>query len=335
MRLALVLLAFLLAPLAARAQCTKDTDCKGDRICEAGRCVSPAHSPAAATRAQPPAPPPIAPPPPPPPAPAAPAGPVAPAVRRPANASPPCASDADCSGFTTCRNGECVTLKTLARCASAPSSSVLPSDYHPLQNAVDSLPSLEAANRTALFSELIKLDLLDDRGDPCSLFGRGPHGRELHTHDDVPRWTRGVLTGALIGYRLTTVETGQTLWLTGTLLKAMVEEGKVFAGDVSVRFELRRSPSSAPVWIGVVDGRSRRWGRTGRLELYLQALGAAVTDVARNLLDDPGFLNAVNSTAAYRAAAPVAPPPAPLPTAPAPAPAPSGPTRKPVNPTSR
>ncbi len=37
---------------AASAQCTKDTDCKGDRVCEAGKCTSPAALPPA-----PPAPP--------------------------------------------------------------------------------------------------------------------------------------------------------------------------------------------------------------------------------------------------------------------------------------
>src|SRR5438128_203330 len=40
----------LAAPGAAYADCTKDTDCKGDRICERGACVSPSE------RAQPPPP---------------------------------------------------------------------------------------------------------------------------------------------------------------------------------------------------------------------------------------------------------------------------------------
>src|SRR5688500_19378256 len=31
----------------AHAQCTKDTDCKGDRVCEGGKCTSPAVAPAA------------------------------------------------------------------------------------------------------------------------------------------------------------------------------------------------------------------------------------------------------------------------------------------------
>jgi hypothetical protein len=37
----------------ANAQCTKDTDCKGDRVCEAGKCTAPA---TAATAAPPPGP---------------------------------------------------------------------------------------------------------------------------------------------------------------------------------------------------------------------------------------------------------------------------------------
>jgi hypothetical protein len=34
--------ALLLVQSAAHAQCTKDTDCKGDRVCEAGKCTAPA-----------------------------------------------------------------------------------------------------------------------------------------------------------------------------------------------------------------------------------------------------------------------------------------------------
>lgn len=72
----LLAVSVLAAPGAALAQCTKDTDCKGERVCEAGVCVSPSER-----RAPPPPPPmvveppPSAPPPPrrappPPPAPA-------------------------------------------------------------------------------------------------------------------------------------------------------------------------------------------------------------------------------------------------------------------------
>jgi len=43
-----------LATSLARAQCAMDTDCKGDRICEAGKCVQPA-APAAPSAVAPPA----------------------------------------------------------------------------------------------------------------------------------------------------------------------------------------------------------------------------------------------------------------------------------------
>ena len=57
---------------SAAAQCTKDSECKGDRICENGRCVSPNALPQATQPPPPPTPPPaIAPPPEPPPPPPA------------------------------------------------------------------------------------------------------------------------------------------------------------------------------------------------------------------------------------------------------------------------
>ena len=54
---ALALLAALGSTTLAHAECTKDTECKGDRVCNAGVCVAPTNSPAApaAAPAAPPA----------------------------------------------------------------------------------------------------------------------------------------------------------------------------------------------------------------------------------------------------------------------------------------
>src|SRR6185436_19383962 len=56
----LVAVLILAVPGVALAQCTRDTDCKGDRVCERGNCITPAE------RAAPPRPEYTAPPPPPP-----------------------------------------------------------------------------------------------------------------------------------------------------------------------------------------------------------------------------------------------------------------------------
>lgn len=76
----------LLAVGVAQAQCSKDTDCKGDRVCEGGNCVAPSSAPdPAATPAAPPAA--VAP------APVAPAA-VAPAPVAPAPVAPVAAAPA-------------------------------------------------------------------------------------------------------------------------------------------------------------------------------------------------------------------------------------------------
>jgi hypothetical protein len=50
----LVAFALLASASQAHAQCTKDTDCKGDRICELGRCITPASTPARVASPAPP-----------------------------------------------------------------------------------------------------------------------------------------------------------------------------------------------------------------------------------------------------------------------------------------
>jgi hypothetical protein len=52
--------AALLATSMSYAQCAKDTDCKSDRVCEAGKCVAPAVAPAVPVAARPAAAPPSA-----------------------------------------------------------------------------------------------------------------------------------------------------------------------------------------------------------------------------------------------------------------------------------
>jgi hypothetical protein len=78
----------LLASLSAHAECTKDTDCKGDRVCDAGKCTSPgaATPPATDGAATPVAATPAA-------APVAPVAPVAPPAAAPAAATAPLAQD--------------------------------------------------------------------------------------------------------------------------------------------------------------------------------------------------------------------------------------------------
>jgi hypothetical protein len=79
----LILLCVLFGARSAHAECTKDTECKGDRVCEAGSCVAPPPGSAPAPAQEPAA----APAPAPAPAPVAPAAPV-PAPAAPVETKP-------------------------------------------------------------------------------------------------------------------------------------------------------------------------------------------------------------------------------------------------------
>jgi hypothetical protein len=45
-------ISYLLASGLSQAQCSKDTDCKGERVCEAGACIAPSSPPAASSAAE-------------------------------------------------------------------------------------------------------------------------------------------------------------------------------------------------------------------------------------------------------------------------------------------
>lgn len=87
---------------------------------------------------------------------------------------------------------------------------------------------------------------------------------------------------------------------------------------------LAPSQESRPFWSGMVYGSSRRWGRTGKLEMYQETLGHAALDCARSFMDDLGFLAAMSRGAAGTPpTAAVSPPAQPAP--------PTQEPRKPVN----
>ena len=80
----LALVALLSAARSGSAACAKDTDCKGDRVCNAGQCVSPSAAPPAA----------------------------------PAPSS--CAKDTDCKGDRVCSAGQCVAPSAAGTPSAAP-----------------------------------------------------------------------------------------------------------------------------------------------------------------------------------------------------------------------
>ncbi len=71
-----------------------------------------------------------------------------------------------------------------------------------------------------------------------------------------------------------------------------------------------RPGSTQPIWAGPILGSSRRWGRSRKLAYHYEVLTRTVQDGVRNLLQDPGFVAALNPQAV----------PLVLPSVPAPAP---------------
>lgn len=112
--------------LLAASQCTADTDCKGDRICSAGRCIEPqAASPVApAPKANVPTP-----------------GPGA--ARMPKDQLLVCSDDRDCGGGLVCRRGDCISAPPPA--SATPRAAPVPANFSapaPAANAPASSPAV-------------------------------------------------------------------------------------------------------------------------------------------------------------------------------------------------
>ena len=144
------------------------------------------------------------------------------------------------------------------------------------------------------------LPFIDQRADK-SVIGvnlQDPsHPLTVTTRDDVDAWSLDRFSYVLRRQGLDIVESGETHTLQGELLKLLVTEEGLFNGDVEFSVSVRNAAGQA-VWRGAVAGRSKRMGRTYKLENYYEAITNAFEQAAEQLAANPSFLASLGGTTA-------------------------------------
>jgi hypothetical protein len=194
-------------------------------------------------------------------------------------------------------------LGLVAACAHGP---------FPLEWTGGSPPRLKPLDRSALLTERVRCQFIDERPEPRSMFGVRPAGREYHASDPLGSWVEQHFVSTLSSYGVPIVSEGETVLLRISLTRLLVTEGNTYRGEMNFRADALRPGQQEPFWRGVIQAGSNRWGSTADLGMYREVLSNTVLDAARDLMDDPGFIASMRPTASV---VPPVPPPPPLATA--------------------
>jgi hypothetical protein len=112
---------------------------------------------------------------------------------------------------------------------------------------------------------------------------------KVTTKDDVDAWSLDRFAYVLKRQGLEIVESGETHTIQGEILKLLVTEEGLFNGDVEFSVTVKNARGEV-AWHGAVAGRSKRMGRTYKLENYYETITNAFEQAAAQLATNPGFV---------------------------------------------
>lgn len=168
----------------------------------------------------------------------------------------------------------------------------------PLVWKVDREPSAPGGkvDLTHLLSQKFRvLPLEDKRTEPKQQIGvnvqRADRPLPVTTRDDVAAWATDRLKHVLARQGLKVVEEGQTVTLRGEILRLGVTEAGLFNGEAEIA--MTAESKGKVVWRGVLSGKSRRMGKTYKLENYYEALSNALQQAAGELVESAPFVAAL------------------------------------------
>ncbi|MGZ3722625.1 MAG: hypothetical protein ACXVA9_06830 [Bdellovibrionales bacterium] len=87
------------------------------------------------------------------------------------------------------------------------------------------------------------------------------------------------------------VESGEDLNISGVIKDLFVTEASLYKGSATIKYIVRKGDTE--VWSGVETGGSKRFGRSYKMENYMEAVSDSVVDSLMGLLNDQAFRSAL------------------------------------------
>lgn len=109
----------------------------------------------------------------------------------------------------------------------------------------------------------------------------------VDTKSDVSEFITANLKNTLTKVGLDVADKNTQYTLTGEIKEFYVTETNTYKGNVLIKFILKKGDKV--VWSGPIQGINKRFGRTYKLDNYMESLSDSVLDATLNLLKNEGF----------------------------------------------
>jgi len=123
-------------------------------------------------------------------------------------------------------------------------------------------------------------------------------GREFNlivtTKDNVPLWLTDRFTRLLNELGIQTVKDNGTLLIEAEVLKFYVTEESLYQANVAMKIKIK-APAGRLLWEGMVEGTSKRFGRSYKEENYHESLGDACVSLVINFFKNEQVRRAATS----------------------------------------
>ncbi|HRO66816.1 MAG TPA: hypothetical protein PL182_04565, partial [Pseudobdellovibrionaceae bacterium] len=110
----------------------------------------------------------------------------------------------------------------------------------------------------------------------------------VETSSDVAEFVTNGMKDSLTKAGVQLVEDNPQYTLSGEVRELYVTEKNTYQGRSSIQLTLKKNGKA--VWEGVIRGKNSRFGRTYKMENYMESLSDSVADTTIGLLGNDGFL---------------------------------------------
>ena len=114
--------------------------------------------------------------------------------------------------------------------------------------------------------------------------------KPVETKDNIAEFVNENMSEVLKEVGLKTVTENAEYVLTGEIKDYFVTETNTYQGVLKMNLVLQRNGKT--VWDGVIIGKNSRFGRSYKLDNYMESLSDSIIDAAYKMLEDNGFKKA-------------------------------------------
>ena len=109
--------------------------------------------------------------------------------------------------------------------------------------------------------------------------------------DDLSEYVTQNVTQVLDRSGLELATSGDAFVITGVIKDLFVSEASLYKGSATIKYVVKKGDQV--VWSGVETGGSKRFGRSYKMENYMEAMSDALVDSLLKFLRDPDFRRAL------------------------------------------